>query len=215
MLRNTATAKRPRGRPQVRSDDETRRVVIEAAAQEFQAHGYAATTMGALAHRAGISTRTLYRFVPAKDALFRAVLTDRIGRFMLAIDEGTTGALDLVGALERLLTAYGALTLTEETIAISRLVLSERDRFPAISSSFYETAVLRTNQAIVAMLERLRAQGLIRFDDADMAAGMLRGMMIHESHRAVMLGQQAAPSFDEIIERAKACARLFLDGCKA
>jgi hypothetical protein len=43
---------------------------------------------------------------------------------------------------------------------------------------------------------------------------MLRGMMIMEPLRAVMLGQQAIPDPEEIAARAKNCARLFLDGCR-
>lgn len=39
MLQNNRAARRPRSRPQVRSDEETRRVVIDAAAREFAANG--------------------------------------------------------------------------------------------------------------------------------------------------------------------------------
>jgi len=38
-------------------------------------------------------------------------------------------------------------------------------------------------------------------------------MMSIDPQRAVMLGQRAAPDQEEIVERAKQCARLFLDGC--
>ena len=53
--------KRCRGRPQVRCDEDTRALIIEAAAQEFQAKGYEATSIAAVAARAGVSTKTLYR----------------------------------------------------------------------------------------------------------------------------------------------------------
>jgi hypothetical protein len=42
---------------------------------------------------------------------------------------------------------------------------------------------------------------------------MLRGMMIMDPQRAVMLGQRAAPGRDEIVARAKQCMQLFLRGC--
>jgi hypothetical protein len=44
---------------------------------------------------------------------------------------------------------------------------------------------------------------------------MLRGMMIMEPQRAVMLGQRSAPDHDERVVRAKQCAQLFLKGCAA
>ena len=95
MVQIQQSVKRPRGRPQVRCDEDTRQLIIEAAAKEFQAKGYAATCIGEVAQRAGVSTRTLYRLIPTKAALFRAVVADSIEGFMLAIDEQVLGTLGL------------------------------------------------------------------------------------------------------------------------
>ncbi|MEI9987385.1 MAG: TetR/AcrR family transcriptional regulator [Aliidongia sp.] len=149
--------------------------MIEAAADAFKANGYAGTGRGEVAQRAGVSTKTLYRLFPAKDVLFGLVVTDRIGRFMLEIDEEVLGALDLAAALERILVAYGGLTLGAETIAINRLVLGECERFPEIAASFYERAIKPIHAAMSGWLRRQIERGLIRLDDPDLATGMLRG----------------------------------------
>jgi AcrR family transcriptional regulator len=205
--------RRPRGRPPIRSDEQTRRLISEAAMQEFQANGYAATSMSNVAHRAGVSTKTMYRLIPTKADLFTCVVSDLIGRFMLEVDADALDALSLTEALERMLIAYGTLTLSEDAIAINRLVLGERDRFPEIAATFFEVAVRRTNKAIAGWLRRQRERGLIKLGDAQAAAGMLRGMMSMEPQRAVMLGQRNAPGRKEIAARARECARLFSDGC--
>jgi len=215
MRENQTSIARPRGRPPLRSDEETLRLVIEAAAEQFQTKGYAGTAMGEVAQRAGISTKTLYRLVPAKDVLFNQVVEARIGRFMLDIDEAALAGLDLAAALARILIAYGTLTLAADTVAINRLVLGECDRFPEIGASFYERAIRPTHSAMSGWLSRQCEAGLIRLDDPDQATGMLRGMMVQEPQRAIMLGLRAAPDAAEIAERARACARLFLDGCRA
>jgi AcrR family transcriptional regulator len=176
-------------------------------------HGYANAGMAAVAKNAGISTKTLYRLVPNKAELFKTVVSERIGRFMLEIDDRVVGALDLPEALERILVAYGSLTLDEEVIGINRLVLGEGERFPEIAQSFYEGAIRSTGNAIGEWLARQRKRGLIRIDDPMAAAGMLRGMMIMEPQRATMLHQRGAPTVKEIAARAKTCARLFLQGC--
>jgi AcrR family transcriptional regulator len=207
--------KRPRGRPPVRCDDDTRQLIVEAARQEFQANGYAATCMNVVAVRAGVSTKTLYRLIPTKAELFTNVVSDRIGRFMLQIDYEAVGALDLPAALERLLIAYGTLTLDPETIAIQRLVIGESDRFPEIAAAFYESAVARTSHAMEAWLRRQCERALIRLDDPQVAAGMLRGMMIMEPQRAAMLRQRPVPSAEEIASRARVVAQVFLNGCRA
>jgi AcrR family transcriptional regulator len=215
MVQIQESVKRPRGRPQIRCDEDTRRLIVEAAAKEFQAKGYAATCVGDVAQCAGVSTRTLYRLIPTKAALFRAVVSDRIGGFMLAIDEPTLDALGPEAALERILTEFGRLTLSEETIAINRLVIGECERFPEIAAAFYEAAIQRVGDAMANWLRRQCEEGVIKLDDPQVAAGMLRGMMIMDPQRAAMLGQRSAPGPDKIAQRAKICARLFFDGCRA
>jgi AcrR family transcriptional regulator len=164
---NDEEVRRCRGRPQIRSDDETLRLIIEAAV-EFQANGYA------VAQRAGISTKTPYRLVPTKAELLRSVVSDRVESFVLAIDEELVGALDLNSALERILVTYGRLTFNDEVIAINRLVLGECDRFPEIAQAFYEAAIRRTSEAMSDWLERQCRRGLIALDDPLPPAGMPR-----------------------------------------
>ena len=214
MVQIQQSVKRPRGRPQIRCDDDTRQLIVEAAAKEFQAKGYAATCIGDVAQQAGVSTRTLYRLIPTKAALFKAVVADSIDGFMLAIDEQVLATLDLEAALERILAEFGRLTLSEETIAINRLVIGECERFPEIAAAFYEAAILRISDAMANWLRRQGERGLIKLDDPQTAAGILRGMMIMDPQRAAMLGQRSAPGPDEIAQRARVCARLFLEGCR-
>jgi AcrR family transcriptional regulator len=214
VVQNEKPAKRGRGRPPVRSDDETRHLLIEAAAKEFQLRGFAAAGMGAIAERAGFSTRTIYQLVATKVELFEMVVLDRISRFMLAVDEGTLDGMEPELGLRRILTAYGCLTLSPETIAINRLVIAEGERFPEIAASFHETAVMLTSRVIESWLEHQSERGRIKLSDIHQAAGMLRGMMIMEPQRAVFLGRQQAPSAAEIQDRAAVCAKLFLRGCQ-
>lgn len=214
MSENAELPRRARGRPRLRPDDETRRLVIEAARHEFHASGYAGASMSAVAQRAGISTRTMYRLIPTKAELFRCVVSERISRFVLELDEAAYEDLAVEEALEHVLLAFGILALDEETIAIYRLVLSEGDRFPEIAATFHDAAVRRTTEAMERWLAVQCERGLIVLDDLPLATGMLRGMMLLEPQRAVMMGERAAPDAAEIAARARACARLFLDGCR-
>ena len=214
VRQNKPAIRRPRGRPQIRPDKETRQLVIAAARQEFLANGYAGASMAAVAERAGVSTKTLYRLIPTKADLFRSVVSDRISRFMLDIDAEALDALTLEEALERMLIAYGTLALDEETIAIQRLVLGESDRFPELAASFYDLAIRGTSEPMQGWLRRQCDRGLIAVEDLPAATGILRGMMIMEPQRAVMLGHRRAPDADEIETRARDCARIFLEGCR-
>ncbi len=213
MVVNHKIEKRPRGRPQVRCDDDTRSVIIQAANDQFHENGYAAASISAIAQNAGVSTKTVYRLFPTKADLFTSVISDRIGRFLLAVDVGTLATASLREGLERMLTTYGMLTLSEDTITIMRLVIGESDRFPEIATSFYEQAIVKTNTLMEDWLRTQVNLGLIALDDPHAACGMLRGMMVMEPQRAAMLRQAPAPQGQEIADRAKMCADLFLKGC--
>ncbi len=218
MVQNASTeARRCRGRPQVRSDEVTRHLIIEAARQEFQANGYAATSIANVAQHACVSTKTLYRLIPTKAELFRSVVSERIGRFELALERELSGldSLDAAEALERMLTAFAMLTLDPGPIAMTRLVIGECGGFPEIATAFYESAIKRTIDVMERALSRLCQRGLIAVDDPREATDMLRGMMVMEPQRAAMLGQSDPPGPAKIAARAKRCARLFLNGCAA
>ena len=98
-----------RGRPQVRSDERTRRLIFEAVRHEFETNGYAATSMEDVAHRAGVSTKTLYRIVPNKARLLKDFVLDRFDQLAIefklrvprnaAIDVGLHQALIFVQIL--------------------------------------------------------------------------------------------------------------------
>jgi len=214
MVLNTKVAKRPRGRPQTRPDEETRELILQAARQEFHASGYAGASMGRVAERAGVSTKTMYRLIPTKAALFQSVISERISRFILEMDEEHLDGLPVDEALEHILITYGTLTFDPDTVSSLRLVLAECDRFPEIAAAFNELALRRTTESMEGWLIRQRDRGEIAIDDTATAVGMLRGMMIMEPQRAIMLGLRAPPDHAEIVKRARTCARLFLDGCR-
>lgn len=213
MVEITKIETRSRGRPQVRCDDDTKSVIIEAANDQFRERGYAAASISVIAQNAGVSTKTLYRLFPAKADLFSSVISEKIGRFFLALDQGTLATMGLREGLERILTAYGMLTLSDETVRMTRLVVGESDRFPEMATAFYERAIIPTNRVMEDWLRRQCERGLIELEDPHEACGMLRGMMIMEPQRAATLGQKPAPRIEEIRARATMCAGLFLKGC--
>lgn len=214
MVDNTKVSKRPRGRPQIRPDDETRQLILQAARQEFHASGYAGASMGRVAERAGVSTKTMYRLIPTKAELFQSVISARISRFILEMDEEHLDGLPVDEALEHILIAYGTLTFDPDTVSSLRLVLAECDRFPEIAAAFDELALRRTRQTMERWLRQQRDRGAIEIDDSATVVGMLRGMMVMEPQRAMMLGLSMPPDHAEIVKRARFCARLFLDGCR-
>jgi AcrR family transcriptional regulator len=206
-------ARRGRGRPQARCDEETREIIFEAARHEFASSGYAATSMESVARRAGISTKTLYRLIPNKAALFEAMITDRIDRFASVVRLRACDDRNIEAALHAALVVCGELILDGEVIALQRLVLADSEKFPEISETFYHKAIRRTERTLANWLQAQDERGLIKIDDANAVAGMLLGMLAFQPQRAVLFGHAPVPSREEVARRAQAVTELFLRGC--
>jgi AcrR family transcriptional regulator len=212
---DTTQDKRCRGRPQLRPDDETRRIIYEAARHEFAGNGYAATSIETVARRAAVSTKTLYRLIPNKAALFEGMVSDRIDRFVSEVNLRAADHADIEQALAAALIACAELALDEETIALQRMVLQEAGKFSDVAGMFYKTAIQRTAVALADWLRVQQKRGLIALDDVDEAAGMLLGMVTSAPRRAALFGGVPLPSHSQIRARARACAAIFLRGCQA
>ena len=212
-----AAERRSRGRPPLRSDEETRALIYEAARSEFAATGFAATNMDDVARRAGISTKTLYRLVPGKQALFEGMVVDKMDRFASGVRLRACDGSNIKGALREACLACAELILDGEVIALQRLILADSDKFPDIAETFYKNAMRRTVSTLADWLRTQQGRGLImlREIDPETAAGMLLGMLILEPQRAVIFGHQAPPDRAELERRSEACATLFLEGCAA
>jgi AcrR family transcriptional regulator len=206
-------ARRGRGRPQVRSDEETRRIVFEAARHEFAEKGFAASSVEDIARRAGVSTKTVYRLVASKAAIFEGMIIDRTDRFVSAVNFSACDNHNIALALKSALQICADLVLDPEVIALQRMLLADNDRFPDIAETFYRKAMRRTVGALAAWLELQAKRGLIEIGNADEAAGMLLGMMVFEPQRAVWFGHQALPDRKAIEARIDTCVELFLNGC--
>ena len=204
--------RRCRGRPQLRPDDETRQIIYDAARHEFAANGYAATSTEMVARRAGISTKTLYRLIPNKAALFEAMVSDRLDRLLLDVNLQAVEDVDFETALTSVLLGCANLSLDNEVVALQRTVLQEANQFSDLAATFYRNGIARL---IVALGDWLRAQikrGRIKLDNPDETAGIMIGMIASAPQRAAIYGGVPLPSPSEIERRVKTCASLFLRG---
>jgi AcrR family transcriptional regulator len=215
MAQAKPSQSRPRGRPQLRNDEETKRIVFEAARHAFAVEGYAATSTEELARRAGISTKTLYRLFPGKAVLFEAMCADRLEQLLSAVELQSGNDFDIEAGLRAALLACADLVLDPDVVALQRMVLQESAAFPDLAVNFYKNGISRTALTLARWLRVQVKRNLIALDDVEEAAGMLIGMVASAPQRAAIYGGIALPSRKEIERRVQTCAALFLDGCRA
>ena len=211
----SSTARRYRGRPQLRPDDETRQIIYEAARHEFAASGFAATSTETVARRAGVSTKTLYRLMPNKAALFEGMVSDRLDSFLSDFSLQVAEDADIETGLNAALMACADLTLDSEVVALQRIILQETGTFPEVAATFYKNGIARTAAALSNWLRVQVRRGFIDLDTVDEAAGILIGMVASAPQRAAIYGGVPLPSRAKIKARVRTCVTLFLRGCEA
>jgi AcrR family transcriptional regulator len=75
----------PRKHPRQARSEATVKAVLQAAAQVFERHGYAAGTTNRIAQRAGVSIGTLYQYFPNKDAILVALVHEHLAESTAAL----------------------------------------------------------------------------------------------------------------------------------
>jgi len=129
-----ARALRPRRKPVQERSTATVEAIVEAAAQVFARHGYAAGTTNRIAERAGVSIGTLYQYFPNKDAILIALIERHLqeGESILAplLAELAENAPPVRNMLERVLAAL--LELHRHQPVLHRVLFEEAPRPPQL-----------------------------------------------------------------------------------
>ncbi len=210
------------GRPAVLAEGERRRLLFDAAVRIFIAHGYAATTMGAIASAAGMSKKTLYQLFASKLALFDAVLADRIFA-VVAPERPHTGDpsgcdqpnRDPEAQLTQLLLEIANVLLQPERTGLIRLIVADGQAFPELMTAFERLRVQNNLNVVEAWLEQQQEAGVLQVGNVSEAARFLFGMTIAEPTLLALLN--APRPADELTaeQRIRTAVRIFLRGIAA
>ena len=76
----------PRKLPKQPRSEATVEAILEAAAQVFEHHGYAAGTTNRIAERAGVSIGSLYQYFPNKDAILVALVHQHLAESLVVLE---------------------------------------------------------------------------------------------------------------------------------
>ena len=158
---------RPRGRPRRAS---ARDAIVEATLALLAERGFQATTIEAIALRAGVGRNTIYRRWPSKEEL----VADALHELTSDLDVEDAGDLH-----SRLLERIQDLVRIFSDPLFGRIfpgVLGELQRNPMFARVYVERVVQPRRQAIVDLLLDARERGELRPDaDVEQVADLLGG----------------------------------------
>ena len=150
--------------------------ILDAALDCFAEHGFAATRLDDVAHRAGVTKGTLYLYFPNKEELFKAVVAQALvpnlerGEALLseAAEPQSTAAL-----LAEVMRGWAELA-SSPAGAIPKIVVSEAGNFPDLARFYREQVVDRG----MALLRRVLQLGIAR--------GEFRALELDDTVRCVV-----------------------------
>ena len=175
-----------------------RDTILDVAAQSFLEHGYAGTTMSAIAATLGGSKGTLWSYFASKDVLFAAVIDRVTDAFRAQLALILNPHDDVASALHRFCSEFLRKVTSPEAIALHRLVVGETQRFPEVGRIFYECAPRQTQRLLADFLGQAMERGQLRRDDPLAAARQLTGLCMYGGHQRLLVGVIDALSEDEI-----------------
>jgi TetR/AcrR family transcriptional regulator, mexJK operon transcriptional repressor len=188
--------------------------ILNVAAELFLTEGYGATSIEAVAQRAAISKRTFYHRFPDKAALFDAVLRRIIQGIKPSPDVPIFERGGLSEVLHRLARLAVRASVAPITLALTRLMLTEAQRFPELAAIVArEGSRGDAVRQITALLERESRAGRLAINRPEFAAEQFLSLLMTVPQRRA-LGLGTPMTEVELDYWADDCVNLFLNGCR-
>lgn len=156
-----------------------RRQIATAARTLFLADGYSRTSMDAVTAAAGVSKQTLYAYFPAKEELLVEVISEEIAGLAIPGEPPRIRSKDeLRATLLRISIALTSRLMTDEAIALLRLLIGEASHVPLIREFFYDAVPARILGVAISLLTAADAEGVVRVPRPDLSARLFLGPLM-------------------------------------
>jgi AcrR family transcriptional regulator len=192
---------------------ERRRQILAEAAQLFATAGFRGVTTRDVAARVGITEAALYRYFPSKEAIYAAILEERMASPdpLAAVESAAAAGRDREVFLGL---ALVLLRRVEQDPALLRLLLFSALEGHDMARPFQETRIRRLREFLSHYVARRQREGAFRRVDPALAARAFIGMVVdHLIVRQVFGQRDQYPQPPE--EVADVFVSIFLDGIRA
>jgi TetR/AcrR family transcriptional repressor of mexJK operon len=161
-------------RQQNRLDRERR--ILDAALKVFAEMGYSGATMEAVAAEAGLTKPTLYSYFPSKESLFQGMMLGKRDRMLDVFEHPSPEGM--VQDLHTFAWDYADTVMRPDMLSLARLIIGEVQRFPEIGRAYQASGPDHLLRGIMRYLEGQRDAGRLSFEDAELAAQDLWGLIL-------------------------------------
>ena len=189
---------------------ERRQRILAEASRCFAARGFSGTTTRELAAGAGVTEAALYRYFPSKEALYSALIDEKI-----EASQPLATLEKVAGSGERALLEHVARSLLRSADAdphLLRILLYTALEGHALADSFMQKRVYALRGFLGEYFERRMREGAFRALDPQLAARGFLGMIVHYLISRDVFGQRELR--DGADELTQVFTSIFLDGIR-
>ena len=161
---------------EIRLTDRKRLAIINAAAAQFRANGFEATSMDKIALEAGVSKRTVYNHFPSKEELFTETIVQLFERSAALLELPYRSDAGLREQLTELVRLKMRTLEDQDFLDLARVAISEAIHAPERALPIFARLNER-EEGVTAWIRAAQADGRLKPGDPAFAATMLQGQI--------------------------------------
>jgi TetR/AcrR family transcriptional regulator len=193
-------------------ESDRRGQILEAAFEEFSAHGFKGATIKGIARAAGLQSPALiYWYFPDKEALFREVLETRIPVLRAVRDPASLLDLPPEVVLPTIARRYLATFDSRATQRLARLLVGEAMRRPEVADVFGNAVLGRVLGFLKSYMSRQVELGRLGPHDVRASARAFIGMLVPQAGGKVFFSAIREDGLTDE-EHVEAAVTIFLRG---
>jgi len=201
-----------RGRPR---DASKNTAIVNAASRLFLEKGFDGASMDEVARRAGVSKQTVYSHFSSKESLFSESIHAAIAKYYpsLAIEKIEEHSLE--ADLRAVCENYARLLMSEDAMAMFRVLVAAAAKGPALAQIFWESGPRDMHEKLVEFLQVWVDKGALIINDTDKAAHRLITLLKGKAHFMQAIGLISSVSEEQLQENVDEAMEAFLRLYKA
>jgi len=200
-------APQSRGRPR---DSSKHTAIVSAASRLFLEKGFDGASMDEVAKRAGVSKQTVYSHFSSKELLFSESIHAAIAKYYpdLALEKVKDHSLetDLRAVCEN----YARLLMSEDALAMFRVLASAASKGPALAEIFWESGPKDMEFKLGEFLQSWVDRGELVIKDTEKASGRLITLLKGKAHFMQSIGLIATVSEGQLQQNVDEAMDAFL-----
>lgn len=193
----------------LRLTDRKRQAILDAALVEFDASGFAATSMDRIAATANVSKRTIYNHFESKEDLFEAIrqsALQAVDRTLRVYDQ----MVPLESQLELMAVEHVAVHTSDAFMKFARVSVSQFIVSPELASASFDE-LSKSRDGLVKWIKAAVQDDRLTVPDAKRAAAQFLGLLNVQTFWPQLLGGQKSPSSSELKKIVTSTIAMFLD----